>query len=188
MIAEWLNLFNQDSKEFKNLVYDPDGIESDPINAIQDINKGAIHNSFEYTNRWKERLIKLERNLKNSTGIVLDAIGKEIFGINRNSDNDTTYRDYIKSLVFPDRLTLNFIKNTINNSLFIKESSEVGFFLDDSFLDDPPDQEGSGSILTAKSNSIYLLFFQASDIDWDIISYLNRIRDAGIAIYVSWIY
>ena len=184
MIADYLALFDKDSDNFKTLIYDPSGVENDPVNAIQDINKGAIHNSFEYTNRWKNRSL-LERSLKTATSFLLDAWG-ELFGIPRNSEIDSEYRQFILDRIFPPQFTISWLRSVLPPEVSVKEANEIGFFLDDSFFDEPLSISETGCTLTALSNAIYITYNEATDIDWNFILYLGRIRPAGVAVYVGW--
>ena len=166
------------------MIYSPDGIENSPVLTTQDIQKGAIHNSLEWNSRWKDRL-KTERNFRDASSFLLDAWG-ELLGIKRNSEIDSEYKDYINSKIFPPDFTIAWVKSIITNAQ-IKETYEVGFFLNDSFLDDPIDLESTGSTLTALSNAIYIIYEKRTDIAWEEIYLLLRHRSAGIAIYIGWI-
>lgn len=184
MLSDWLDLFYKSSQEFKNFIYDPDGTETVPVQAVQDIGKGALHNLFEYINRWKKRTVS-ERNVKTAEGVMLDYWG-ELFGIPRNSDLDSEYRDYIFSKIFPPQFTIAFIRSVILKGV-VKESNELGFFLDDTYLNESSDKDGNaGANLTAHSNAVYICYEEGTQVEWDVILFLTRIRVAGIAIYVGW--
>lgn len=185
MIADYLDLFYRSSQEFRNFIFDPDGIETVPVQAIQDIGKGALHNLFEYTDRWKTRTGQ-ERNVLTAQGFLLDYWGK-LFGIPRNSDVDSEYRDYIFAKIFPPQFTFAYIRSLILLGA-VYEASELGFFLDDVYLDDSIDASigSGGSALTAHGNAVYILYEEGIDVEWEKILFLAIIRPAGIAIYVGW--
>lgn len=183
MIHDYLSLLDQTSENYKTIVYDPDGIENPTVNTTQDINRGGFHNALEYLSRWKNRT-KTERSLQTATGILLDAWGK-LFGINRNSEIDQEYRDFILEKIFPPQFTIAWLREQLPG-VSVLEANETGFFLDDGYIDDSKTLENNGATLTALSNAIYINFEEATDVDWPFILSLGRIRPAGIAIYVGW--
>lgn len=184
MISDWLDLFYKSSIEFRNFIYDPEGVETVPVQAVQDIGKGALHNLFEYTDRWKKRTAS-ERNIKTAEGFLLDYWG-ELFGIPRNSDVDSDYREYIFAKIFPPQFTIAYIRSVILIGT-VKESNELGFFLDDVYLNESSDKDGNaGANLTAHSNAVYIMYEEGTQVEWEVILFLTRIRSAGIAIYVGW--
>ena len=180
MINDHLALLDQSSKNYKDLIYDPDGVENTPVLTTQDIQKGAIHNSLEYNSRWKDRL-KLERNLLTASSFLLDAWGT-LFGIPRNSEIDSEYVEFIKGKILPPNFTLSWIKENLPPDS-AQEAQETGFFLDEDYMNDSVAQNDTGSVLTARSNAIYITLPTSEGANWDFIFFLERARVAGVALY-----
>lgn len=182
MISEFLNLFDQTTQTFKEFIYDRTRSENDPVNNIQDINKGALHNAIEWNNRWKTRILE-ESNLNVAKGLILDAFG-ELFGIRRISTDDEAYRQYILDILFPPYFTLPYLQAYLSNAE-VSECYDIGFFLDSSFLNNSNDNDIIGSNLIAESNTVYIFWDTKKEVDFQLIRRLYRIKPAGIQLYTK---
>lgn len=187
MIFDYLSLFNRLGKVFKAVVYDPDKTERSTISNINDINKGAIHNAIEWHMRFMHRLLE-EFPLTKASGFLLNDWGKFLGIPNEEGLSDEDYRAKIVARLLAIVGTKSVIKKLIpeNADVFLREGSEMGWFLDVCYLDTPayPDKM-VGATFTYQHNALYILFRTLYDINLPLLRAIYQLKSAGIAVFAG---
>ena len=190
-IFQLLPFFNQTGPVFRDLVGDPNRNELDPVQAINDINKGAIENSIEWHLRFQRRAVH-EVDLRNARGIFLRKWA-EIYGIPRPpSMSDEDFIGYMIGRILSVSSARPALVSIFPEPKYqVFGCAQVGAFLDVCYynvgVQDPKKTKVrmASSVLTFGTNSIYVYVKDPDHIGSEIKKKLYDTLAAGFAVYAG---
>ncbi|MBE7411434.1 MAG: hypothetical protein HS129_05105 [Leptospiraceae bacterium] len=187
MIFDYLSLFGRFGENFKGIVFDTDSTEKTEIKNINDINKGAIHNSVEWHNRLVQRIVD-EFPLTKASGFLLRDWG-EFVGIPNDTElPDTEYRAKIFSKILSVIGTISIIRSLLppSGNVVVKEAIDLGCFLDACFFDVPVMKTKiAGAVMTYPTNALYIIFNSSDDINPILMRTIAELKAAGVAVFAG---
>jgi len=186
-LFQHLSLFGRFGEKFKAIVYDNDSVEKTEIKNINDINKGAIHNSVEWHNRLMQRIVE-EFPLTMATGFLLRDWGEFVGIQNDTSLTDEDYRAKIFAKILSIIGTIPIIRSLLppGGSTVIKEAADLGCFLDVCHLDVPAMKNKIvGAVMTHKTNALYIIFNSSEDLNPILMRTIYELKAAGVGVYAG---
>ncbi len=182
--------FNSRGIIFRELIGDLGRIELNPIQNINDINKGAIVNSLEWHLRFQERTAD-SAVFSNATEWFLDEWGK-LFGLPRPIGfNDDEYKGYILGTILSSMNSLPALQAIFPKPDFlILNFDQVGFTSDYSATDldiIEPGVLGANvqSFTTFDRGGVYIFTPDLNLITQQQIEKLLRVIVAGSAVWIG---
>ncbi|WCL51431.1 hypothetical protein [Leptospira sp. GIMC2001] len=186
-ISQYLTIFSRKGKIYKALVHDPKADQPQLIEKPNDLARGAIHNQLEWTARFAIRLSD-EFPLIRSSGHLLAAWGKFLGIPNSLGQADNEYRQRILGIILAIIGTMPVIKRLIpqGSPTIIKEAHEIGFYLDNAYMDTSIDRNNQVSaVFTHPRCAIYVFFEDIFAIDKPLLGFISKLKIAGVGLYAG---